>query len=147
MGEMSSPGTSPAVEVFPFAFDARFRLPLALVGVTPATAYVTLTADRLVARFGLWTCETPFDNVTDVCLTGPYRWYTSIGPRGSFVDRGLTFGTTPAGGVCLLLRDPVRGLLPTGSFLHPGLTLTVADPERFARSVRRRASLDGPSDA
>ena len=42
-----------------------------------------------MARFGPWTCETPIANVRDVCRTGPYRWFKAIGPRGSFVDRGL----------------------------------------------------------
>jgi hypothetical protein len=129
-------------EVFAFDFDVRFRLPLALIGVTPGRASVTVSEDRLAARYGFWSCETPIENVTQVCRTGPYRWYTSIGPRGSFVDRGLTFGTNPAGGVCVLFRDPVPGLLPNRSFLHPGLTVTVADPDRFVAAVRRHASLD-----
>lgn len=132
----------PATEVFSFEFDTRFRVPLALLGVTPERAHVTLDSDRLVARYGFWSCETSFDNVTCVRRTGPYRWYTSIGPRGSMVDRGLTFGTTPAGGVCVLLRDPVPGLLPVGTLRHPGLTLTVADPDRFVDSLCRRAGID-----
>jgi hypothetical protein len=102
---------------------------------------VTLTAAQLVARFGPWTCETPIGNVCDVCRTGPYRWYKVIGPRGSFVDRGITFGTTSRGGVCVLLRDPVRGLAPVGLLRHPGITLTLAEPERFVASLRRRAGL------
>jgi len=129
-------------EVFSFEFDPRFRIPLALLGVTPGRAQVTLTTDRLAARFGAWAFETTYDNVTCVSRTGPYRWYTSIGPRGSMVDRGLTFGTSPAGGVCVLLRDPVPGLLPVASFRHPGITVTVAEPDRFVESLRRRAGLD-----
>jgi hypothetical protein len=135
------------MEVSSFASDARFRVSLSLIGVMPKPAHVTLTAERLVAHYGFWSCETSIDNVVEVCHTGPYRWYMSIGPRGSMVDRGLTFGTAQAGGVCVLLRDPVPGLLPFGSFLHPGLTLTVAEPERFAASVRRRGGLDGSPDA
>jgi hypothetical protein len=135
----------PATEVFSFDFDTRFRVPLALLGVTPGRARVTLDSDRLVARYGFWSFETSFDNVTCVSRTGPYRWYTSIGARGSMVDRGLTFGTTPSGGVCVLLREPVPGLLPIETFRHPGLTVTVAEPDRFVDSLRRRAGLD--SDA
>ncbi len=41
----------------------------------------------------------------------------------------------------MLLRDPVPGLLPTAAFRHPGLTLTVAEPDRFLATVRRRAGL------
>ena len=130
-----------AIEQFEFAFDSQFRPFLALIGVTSGTAHVTLTADKLVARFGPWTCETPIGNVRDVCRTGPYHWYKAIGPRGSFVDRGLTFGTTIQGGVCVLLREPVPGLTPVGPLRHPGITLTLAEPERFVASLRRRAGL------
>ncbi len=130
-----------SIEQFEFAFDPTFRPFLALIGVTSSTAHVTLTADQLVARFGPWTCETPIGNVHDVCRTGPYHWYKAIGPRGSFVDRGLTFGTTPKGGVCVLLREPVPGLTPVGPLRHPGITLTLAEPERFVASLRRRARL------
>ena len=130
-----------SIEQFEFAFDSQFRPFLALIGVTSGTAHVTLTAEQLVARFGPWTCETPIGNVRDVCRTGPYRWYKAIGPRGSFVDRGLTFGTTTRGGVCVLLREPVPGLTPVGPLRHPGITLTLAEPERFVASLRRRAGL------
>ena len=139
---MTDAADQPPTERFPFAFDRRFRVPLALIGVRPATAHATLAGDRLEAHFGPWSFETPLDNVVEVCRTGPYRWYTAIGPRGSAVDRGLTFGTTPAGGVCVLLREPVPGLLPTGALRHPGVTLTVADRDRFVASLRRRAGLD-----
>ena len=131
-----------AVEQFEFDFDPRFRWMLALIGVVPATAYVTLSPERLVARFGPWTCETPVANVREVCRTGPYRWFKAIGARGSLVDRGLTFGTTTAGGVCVLLREPVPGLVPVGSLRHPGITLTLAEPDRFAASLRQRAGLE-----
>jgi hypothetical protein len=130
-----------AIEQFEFEFDEKFRPLLALIGVTPGTTHVTLTCERLVARFGPWTCETPISNVRDVCRTGPYQWYQAIGPRGSFVDRGLTFGTTSKGGVCVLLRESVPGLVPVGSLRHPGITLTLAEPERFISSLRRRAGL------
>ena len=130
-----------SIEQFEFAFDSQFRPFLALIGVTSGTAHVTLTAEQLVARFGPWTCETAIGNVRDVCRTGPYHWYKAIGPRGSFVDRGLTFGTTTRGGVCVLLREPVPGLTPVGPLRHPGITLTLAEPERFVASLRRRAGL------
>lgn len=127
---------------FAFAFDARFRVALALIGVTPKTARVTLTEDRLVARFGPWACETALSNVRETCQTGPYRWYTAIGPRGSMVDDGLTFGTTPSGGVCVLFHQRVTGLDPLGRMRHSALTVTVADAARFQTTLRQRAGLD-----
>ncbi|MFI5041510.1 MAG: hypothetical protein ACHQNA_06625 [Acidimicrobiales bacterium] len=135
------PGGLPPIEQFEFDFDPRFRPSLALIGVTPGTAHVTLTPVLLRARFGPWTCETSVDNVRDVCLTGPYQWYRAIGPRASFVDLGLTFGTTTRGGVCVLLHQPAHGLAPFGPLRHPGITLTLAAREQFASSLRQRAGL------
>ena len=128
---------------FDFAFEGRYRWLLAAAGVVPSTAHVTLTDDdRLVARFGPWVCTTPLANISGMCLTGPYRGYRAIGPRGSFADRGLTFGTTTAGGVCLLLRDPVPGLEPSGRMRHPGITLTVADRGGFAAAITARTGIE-----
>src|SRR4051794_5084013 len=131
----------PSVEQFEFAFDQGVRAPLALAGVTPGTAHVTLSLDRLTARFGPWTCTTSINNVREVSLTGPYSWYKVIGPRWSLADHGLTFGTGVSPGVCLLFHEPVPGLAPVSVIRHPGLTLTLSDPERFAASVRRRSGL------
>lgn len=131
----------PSIEQFRFEFDRRFRPLLAAAGVTPGTAHVTLTPERLLIRFGPWSCETALTNVREVCRTGPYQWYKAIGPRGSFVDRGVTFGSTTRGGVCILLREPVSGLMPFGPLRHPGITVTVADPEQFVASLRRRIGL------
>ena len=129
------------VRQFDFAFDDRVRPLLALVGVVPSTAHVTLDGDRLVARFGPWSCETTVDNVASVEVTGPYRAHRAIGTRASLADRGLTFGSTTAGGVCLCFREPVRGLDPFGLVAHPGLTVTVADRDGFAEAVRAAAGL------
>jgi hypothetical protein len=125
---------------FPFAFDRRFRPLLALAGVTPGHAQVTVTADRLLARYGPWSLETRLDNIAEVCLTRNYEWYKAIGPRGSFADRGLTFGTNTDAGVCVRFHHPVRGLDPLGLVRHPGLTMTVEDPEALAALLRRRTS-------
>ena len=130
-------------ERFDFAFDSRFLPFLFGVGVTPGTAFVVLTAhDRLLARFGPWRVLTPLENVRDVCVTGPYQWFKAIGPRLSLADRGVTFGTSTAGGVCVLFRDPVPALDPFGMMRHPGLTVTIADPPAFAEALRRRTYLN-----
>ncbi|HXV93438.1 MAG TPA: hypothetical protein VD813_09085 [Pseudonocardia sp.] len=136
-------GAGPAAEQFEMAFDPRFRLPLAALGITPTTAHVTVGPDRIVACFGPWVCRTEPANVREAAITGPYRWYRAIGVRLSLADRGLTFGSTPARGVYLVLREPVRGIDGPGLLRHPNLTLTVAEPERFAAAVRRHADLPG----
>jgi hypothetical protein len=65
------------------------------------------------------------------------RWHCRPGcPRLSLADHGLTFGTTTTRGVCLQLRDPVPGIDPIGLIRHPNLTLTLADPQRFAAAMR-----------
>ncbi|HEX9032717.1 MAG TPA: hypothetical protein VF834_12810 [Streptosporangiaceae bacterium] len=138
--------TGPQAALFEMAFDPRFRLPLAALGVSPATAHVTVTSGRLVACFGPWTCRTSPANVRAVHLTGPYRAHRAIGARLSRADHGLTFGTTTKRGVCLLLREPVPGIEPLGVIRHPGLTLTVADPRRFAATVRDYAGLPPDGD-
>jgi hypothetical protein len=137
----------PGAGQFEMAFDPRFRLPLAALGVTPATAHVTITAEHLVACFGPWACRTTPSNVRAVHLTGPYRWYRAIGPRLSLAGHGLTFGTSIVRGVCLLLREPVPGIDPLGLIRHPDLTLTVADPDGFAATVRHYAGLPATGDA
>ncbi|HVL80014.1 MAG TPA: hypothetical protein VM840_00300, partial [Actinomycetota bacterium] len=96
---------------FEFAFDDRYLPMLAAFGVTRGRAHVEVDEDLRV-RFGLFSLSTPVSNVRALELTGPYRWYRAIGIRMSLADRGLTFGTTVAGGVCLLFRDPVAGIGP-----------------------------------
>ncbi len=126
-------------ERFEMDFDPRFRPWLFALGITPGTAFVVLTAhDRLLARFGPWRVLTPFTNISEVCVTGPYRWWKAIGPRLSMADRGLTYGTSCIAGVCVQFHEPVSGLDPFGVLTHPGLTVTVADPEGLAKALRER---------
>ena len=113
-------------ESFPYERDMRFApvwLPL-LIG--PGVQGVTLTDNRrLIARYGLLHLETDLSNVADAHVTGPYRWWTAVGPRLSLADDGLTFGTTNRGGVCVHFREPVRRVI--GMRDHSALTVTVAD--------------------
>lgn len=124
------------VRRFTFAFDRRFRLPLALIGVRPGTCEVLVTASRFDVRYGPWRLQTPRSNVADVCLTGPFLAIKAIGPRGSMADRGATFGTNAARGVCVTFHEPVGALLGRERFHHPGLTVTVADPEGLVAALR-----------
>lgn len=124
-------------ERFAFAFDRRFARPLALLGIRPDTAEVVLTDTELTARFGRLRLTTPWSNVRDVEVTRGYRWFKAIGPRASLADRGATFGTNADAGACVCFHTPVPAL--AGERLpHPGLTVTVADPEGLAAAIRRR---------
>ena len=127
-----------AVLRFPFAFDREYRLAALLFGVTPANSVVLVDPDEdiLVARFGLWRVRTTCSNVVSADITGPYRRITTLGPaRLSLADRGLTFAGTAARGVCLSFAEPVPGIEPTARLRHPGLTVTVADPEALVAAV------------
>jgi hypothetical protein len=128
-----------SVRVFPFAFEPRFVPLLRALGVTPANSEVVVTPERFVARFGRWVVDTPVSNVADARVSGPYRSYRAIGPRGSLADRGATFGSSTAGGVCVLFHEPVTGLEPFGVIKHPGLTVTVEDREGLAALLREHS--------
>jgi hypothetical protein len=128
---------------YEFEFAPQFRRFLLGFGVRPARAGVTLDGGWVIARFGPWVVETPVTNIKEVTVTGPYRWWRVIGTRLSLRDRGLTFGTNTRRGVCLTFRDPVAGVDPRGLIKHPGLTVTVADPDAVAAAIRLSAGIVG----
>lgn len=74
--EAATQAAGPGAEQFEMEFDPRFRLPLAALGITPATAHVTVTPSQLVACFGPWTCHTALANVR-----GPPDRPLSLAPR------------------------------------------------------------------
>jgi len=116
-----------------------WRWLLRVIGVRPGAAQVDLTDDgRLVATFGRLSVETRLDNVGSYLLTGPYRWWKAIGPRGSLADRGFTFGTSTHGGVCVCFVEPVSSGYVRGGRME-SLTVTVDNPDRLARALDERA--------
>lgn len=126
---------------FDFAFDRRYRLAGRIVGVKPESATVKIGADHLTARFGPWTVRTPLANIADAEITGPYSVAKTIGPAHlSFADKGLTFATNAERGVCLTFHQPVTGMDPLGMLHHPGLTVTVADPEALVAAISDAAA-------
>nr|WP_232075551.1 hypothetical protein [Phytohabitans suffuscus] len=120
---------------FPFAFRGPARWPLALLGVTPARAWLALSADRLEIRYGPWRLATTRGNVVGARRTGPYRWWRALGPRLSMADRGATFGTSVGPGVCLRFATPVPALAPGGWLRHPAVTVTVSDPDALVDAL------------
>jgi hypothetical protein len=121
---------------FSFAFDPVYLRLAKLFAISPDSAWVTVGDGELHARFGPWHVATPCSNVEHAEVSGPYRFHTTAGPaRLSFADRGLTFASNRRHGVCVLFREPVRGLEPTGLLRHPGLTVTVADCEGLTRAL------------
>jgi hypothetical protein len=126
------------VDTFEFAFEPRYRGLLRVLGVTPDTTLVTVTDDEFRVRFGGWKLVTPLANCTGTCLTEGYRWYKAIGARGSFADRGVTFGTNTERGVCVQFDEPVPALVPGNLMKHPGCTVTVQDCEGLRVALESR---------
>ncbi len=121
---------------FPFDFDSRYRIAARPFGVTESSAFVELDDDRFVARFGPWVVDTPRSNIRTAGTSGPYSLAKTIGPAHlSFADRGLTFASNGRLGVCVEFREPVTGIDPLGRLRHPGLTVTVADPEALVQEL------------
>lgn len=125
------------MESFEFDFEDRFRLLLRGIGVSEHTALVTASDDELRVRFGPWRLSTPMANVTGTQQSGDYRWYKAIGARGSFADRGVTFGTTTRAGVCVTFAEPVTALM--GDLMpHPAMTVTVGQPDELVAAIESR---------
>lgn len=123
---------------FPFAFDRPVGLSTLLFGVTPSTAYVDVDRSALSVRFGPWRLRTSLQNVDAVEVTGPYLWWKVAGPaRVSLADRGITFATSRAAGVCIRFREPVPAALPLPGLRHPAITVTVAAPEALVETLAR----------
>jgi hypothetical protein len=121
---------------FPFAFQRPYDLVLRVVGATPDRSAVLVHDDHLDVRFGRLRIRTPWDNVVEAHVAGPYRAYRAIGPRLSLADRGVTFGSTAAGGVCIHFARPVAALFGRRK-VHPNLTVTVADPPGLVAAIER----------
>ncbi len=130
------------METFDFDFDPRFERYLSLVGVRPNNSRVTIDDDHLCVEFGPWRLTTPMSNITGFQRSGDYKWYRAIGARGSFKDGGITFGTTCDQGVCTKFRCPEPALMPFGLMKHPGMTVTLADPDGFVAALERRIDFD-----
>ncbi len=123
---------------FDFSFDPLYRAIAWAFGVTPTRARVDIEGEHLMARFGLWTVDTPLSNVKGTEVTGPYATFKTIGPAHlSIADRGLTFATNARRGLCLRFHEPVAGIEPTGRIRHPALTVTVADVDGLAATLPR----------
>lgn len=125
-------------QTFAYAFDPRFRGFLRVLGVRPGNSRVIVDDEYFDARFGRWRLKTPVSNLKDVQVTRDYRWFKAIGPRGSAVDRGATFGTNTEAGVCVCFQEPVGALISKDILRHRGLTVTVADIDGLVEAVQAR---------
>ena len=120
---------------FPLRLTGPARVAVLAWGVTPRRAWAELDDRGLRARFGWFAIEADAPNLLSYSVTGPYRWWRGLGLRISLVDRGLTFGSSTHGGVCIHFRRPVRFFR---LFRPPAVTLTVDDIEGFTRALEAR---------
>ncbi len=124
---------------FPFRWDPRYLRAARPFGIRPANAWVDVGPDGLDAHYGRWTCRTPWSNLTEVDVTGPYRFVKTAGPpRLGITDIGLTFASNGDRGVLLTFAERVRCIEPLGVLRHGELTVTVEDIDGFAALVRER---------
>ena len=132
------------VRRFAFRFDPAVPVVLAPFRVTGERAVVAFDERVLDVRFGFFRATTSMDNVASATVAGPFRWWKVLGPRMSAADRGATFGTSTAAGVCISFHEPVPALF--GPLIrHPGLTVTVADPQGLVAALADvRPSPGGP---
>ena len=119
---------------FDFEFHPRYRYLLRPLGVRQTNSFVALTDDdQFHAKFGRWQVKTPIANIIGFERSGDYKWFRAIGIRGSLTDHGLTFGSTTRQGVCVKFAEKIPALVAGPS--HPGLTVTVADPDGLVSAL------------
>ena len=124
------------VDFFRYHFYRRLlHIWLGAVDVPLRDGVTIADGERFVATFGLLRVDTPLDNIADTHITGPYRWWTAVGPRISFSDDGLTFGTNPDAGLCIHFRNKIKRVI--GFRGHSALTVTVADPQALEARLRK----------
>ena len=105
----------------------------------PDNCLITVTEDELLARFGPWRIRTAIANISDVAVTGPYRYLKVAGPAHlGITDRGLTFATNARRGVQFDFHEPIPGIEPTGRLRHPNLTVTPTDWAGLVEAVGSR---------
>ena len=123
---------------FPYRFDKKFVGFWWLLGVREDADGVTLTDDSFVATFGRYRLEAPMTNITGAHTTLDYHWWKAVGMRLSFVDDGLTFGTSSHGGVCVHFEERVKRVI--GRKNHSALTVTVADMDGLVDALTTHPS-------
>ncbi len=121
---------------FPYRFDRRYRFIWRPLGARPGVDGVRLTESSFVATYGRWRLETPITNVTRAHVTRGYKWWKAIGIRLSFVDDGLTFGTSTHGGVCVHFDRPAHRVI--GRKDHSALTATVENLDGLVAAIVAR---------
>lgn len=120
---------------YPIRLQRRYRFISFIWGALDRNSYAEIKDDVLFARFGWTSFHTPLANIERWEISGPYRWYTAIGVRGTPGAGDLTFGGSTHGGVGLFFREHVRLMLFRRLRV---LYVTVDDVDAFARALADR---------
>ncbi len=120
-------------QFFPYRLDMRWKAMFLALGVGTNDGVTVGDDGSLVATFGRRRVVTTLDNVDHTEITGPHRWYTSVGLRLSFADDGLTFGTNRQRGLCIEFVERIPKVI--GFKDHSALWVSVADPEGLAEAI------------
>ncbi len=124
------------VRAFDFAFAPSYALAGLAFGITPRSTSAEVGPLWLFVRYGPWRLLTPRSNIASAEVTGGFSWAKTAGPPHlSFSDRGVSFTSNGDRALCLSFHEPVPAIDPTGTIVHPGATLSVADPEGLADAL------------
>lgn len=117
---------------FAYRLGRRSKPILRLFGVRgPDDAWVELSEEVLVARFGRFETRTTVPNIVRWSIEGPWRWLTAIGVRRGLRHGDITFGGSHRGGVRLDVDEPFR----VGPLRPRTLYVTVEDLEGLAEAL------------
>ena len=124
---------------FPYRFSQKYAALWWPLGVRDGVDGVTISDQLFTASFGRHSLQTPIANINEAHITRDYQWWKAVGMRLSFVDDGLTFGTSTHGGVCVHFEERVDRVI--GFSDHSALTVTVDDLTGLVEAIdgaRRR---------
>ena len=129
-------GEEEPVQVFDFAFTRAYAAAGRPFGVSRRSTTVELGPQWLYVRYGPWRLLTPRSNIASAEATGGFSFVKTAGPPHlSFSDRGVSFTTNGDRALCLRFHEPVPAIDPAATILHPGATISVADPEGLAAAL------------
>jgi hypothetical protein len=121
--------------------DGPFRLPLLAFGALRRNSWVRLDQDRLTARFGFFSLAFALAKIQHVERQGPWRWWMSVGVRGTLGRPEITFGGSAHGGVALTLSRPIPRWWWIRNLRE--VYFTLEDPGGFIDELARRGLIDG----
>jgi hypothetical protein len=99
-------------DTYLYEIDQKFLPVLVLCGLRAKKDGVRIAEDgRISATLGWFHLETTVSNIDGAHITSGYQWWSAIGPRTSFADDGLAFGTNNKAGLCIHFKEKVPSVL------------------------------------